>query len=101
MLVGHRVRREAEYSADDVVLLRAHLLNRKRPSHGIPMDVATNPDNQFMFEAEGPVMDWAEHTLAEARDAYYKRYDKPGAPVQRAGRMWRVKLRDTPRRAAP
>ena len=93
--------REAEFSADDVALLQAHLLNRKRPSHGIPMDIATDPDNQFMFEAVGPVMDWAEHTLAEARDAYYKKYDKPGSPVQRAGRMWRVKLRDTPRQVAP
>ena len=100
-LVGFRVTRERECGADEVALLQAHLLNRKVLSHGIPMEIATDPANQFMFEAEGPVMDWAENTLAEAREAYFKTYDKPGMPVQRAGRMWRVKLRDTPRRATP
>jgi hypothetical protein len=100
-LVGFRVVREPEYSTPELNLLLAHMRNRQRPAHGIPLDVATNPDNQFMFEAEGPVMDWAEHTLATAREAYYKAFDKPGAPVQRAGRMWRVKLRDTPRTIAP
>lgn len=99
--MGVEVVREPEYSPDDLRLLLAHMRNRQRPSHGIPLDVATDPANQFMFEAEGPVMDWAEHTLATAREAYYKAYDKPGAPVQRAGRMWRVKLRDTPRHPTP
>ncbi|MFN4000865.1 hypothetical protein [Microcella sp.] len=81
--------------------MRAHLRNRKTPSHGIPLEVATDPENQFGFVTEGPFRDWAATTLADARDAYFKQYDKPGAPVQRAGLMWRVKLRDTPRPTSP
>ena len=73
-----------------MALLRAHLRNRKIPPHGIPMDVATDPANQFGFVVEGPVVDWAANTLGVRKEAFYKQYPD----TNRAGHMWRVKLRD-------
>lgn len=90
MLLGHETVREPEFSTADLALLRAHLRNRKVPSHGIDRKIATDPANQFKFAVEGPFVDWAAHALGVHQDAYYKQYpDK-----NRAGDMWRVRLKD-------
>lgn len=68
--------REAEFSPWDVA---AMLEERRRAGqrvgpHGVLMAEAMDPDNQFAFEAEGPVTDWAQAKLDEAQSAYRKRY---------------------------
>lgn len=95
-LVGSVSRQETEFDREQVALLMAHqLLEADRGPHGFPMSVATDPDNQFKFRAsEAPTVDWAAATVHHAQETYYKRYDKPGAPADRAGHLWSVKLLD-------
>lgn len=83
--------REAEFDREDLLLLRAHQYREDTTgSHGIPMDEATDPANQFAFEASAaPTVDWAEATRAAAIEAYYKQY--PDA--NRAGHLWGVTRR--------
>jgi hypothetical protein len=68
-----------------------------RGPHGIPMDVATDPANQFRFKPpEAPSIDYAAKALDEGQRAYYAKYDKKDAPISRAGHLWSVHLMDKP-----
>jgi hypothetical protein len=64
--------------------------------HGIPMNVATDPANQFRFVvADPPVTDWAAKALDKAQDAFYdKHYTSKKQPVKTAGDLWSVKLKE-------
>lgn len=73
----------------------AHLANKSNMGpHGIPMDVATDPANQFKFVTELPTIDFAAHTQAAAMKAYYDQYDTDDKrPMNRAGHLWSVRLK--------
>lgn len=90
-LVSTVTHREPEWRAEDVALaLAAERLDADMGSHGIPMSVATNPDNQFRFKAsEKPSKDYAAAAIGAAQDAYYngKGKDRP-----RHGHLWSVRL---------
>lgn len=93
-MVGSVTRRETEFDRAQVALLMAHqALESDRGPHGYPMGVATDPANQFKFKAsDAPTVDWAAATVQRAQEQFYKRYDKPGQPADRAGHLWSVKL---------
>ena len=94
-VVGQESTTETEFDSRQVALLLAHLeLEADRNSLGIPRSEATDPDNQFKYRAEGPVVDWAEQALSRAQKAYYDKYDRPGEPVDRSGHLWSVHLKD-------
>lgn len=83
--------REPEFDRKSLLLLRAHhFLEGSKGSHGIPMDEATDPANQFAFVAPSePTVDWAEQARGAAAEAYYKQYPD----VSRAGHLWGVTRR--------
>ena len=87
-MVGEVTYREPEFDAGQRALLLAHARLPAPPSHGVPLEVATDPDNQFRFDVEGPTVDWAANTLGSVQDAFYKKY--PG--TNRAGHLWTVRL---------
>lgn len=94
-VIGEVSTTEPEFDPGQVAILLAHgRLERDKNSVGIPLDVAMNPDNQFKFRASGPTVDWAEKALHDAQKRFYDQYDKPGAPADRAGHKWSVKLVD-------
>lgn len=73
----------------------AHLVNKANTGpHGIPMDVATDPKNWWLFEVPEPTTDYAAKVLAKRQDAYYKQhYADKKIPIQSAGDLWSVKLK--------
>lgn len=73
----------------------AHLGNRNSVGpHGIPMDIATDPVNQFGFVTDLPTVDFAADTLAAAQKSYYDQYDtNKDRPMNRAGHLWSVRLK--------
>jgi len=80
----------ADFSPVDIgLLLAAREMQADVGPHGLPMSVATNPENQFAFEAGLPVTDWASRTLAAEQKNYYASY--PDA--DRSGHLWRVRLK--------
>lgn len=94
-VVGHVTTTEPEFDDRQVALLLAHRqLESELNSLGIPRSESTNPENQFKYKAEGPVVDWAENALAAAQKSYYDKYDRPDNPVNRSGHLWSVRLRD-------
>lgn len=94
-VVGHETTTEPEFDDRQVALLLAHRqLEAELNSLGIPRSESTNPENQFRYKAEGPVVDWAENALSAAQKRYYDEWDKPGNPVNRGGHLWSVRLRD-------
>lgn len=95
-VVGHLVTREAEFTPAEVaVLLASRRVERERGAHGIPMGEATDPANQFAFEGQkGPVTDWAQKSLEDDRDRYYKLHDSKDNPVNRNGHIWGVTWRE-------
>lgn len=61
--------------------------------HGIPMDVATDPANQFRFKVPaGPTVDYAARALEAGQKAYYAKWDQKDKPISRAGHLWSVGL---------
>lgn len=78
---------------------RAVLIASKRRvvgPHGIPLDEATDPANQFAYVGDQvPVVDFAEKAREDARDQYYKLYDSKTNPVNRNGHLWGVKRRSS------
>lgn len=78
---------------------RAMLLASKRRvvgSHGIPMDEATDPANQFAFEGDqAPIVDYADKAREDAKDRYYKMHDSKANPVNRNGHLWGVRRRSS------
>lgn len=85
--------REPEFSPWDVaaMLEDRRVAGLRRGPHGLLMSEAMDPENQFAFEAEGPVTDWAQAKLDEARDAYRKKY--PDANM--SALHWAVRRRST------
>ena len=81
---------ESEWSADDrAFLIASRMAERELGPHGIPMSEATDPANQFAFDApEKPIVDWAEKTKRDRMDAFYKQHDKKDNPVNRNGHIW-------------
>lgn len=62
--------------------------------HGIPMDVATDPKNQFMFEVGNPTADFAAKALDKASSDYYEKYfTARKLPIKSAGDLWSVQLK--------
>lgn len=61
-----------------------------RGKHGIPLDEAMDPANQFAFEVPvPPPVDWAQRKLNEAQDRWRK--DHPDDDID--SRMWSVRQR--------
>lgn len=83
--------REPEYSGEDFSQLLADLLDRKTPrgAHGIPLAESTAPENQFGFEMEPPITDWAQATINSRKAAY--RQENPHGDHDAI--LWRVKKR--------
>lgn len=73
----------------------AHLANKANIGpHGIPMDVATDPKNQFAFQVPAVRRDHAARTLGDAQDAYYRRnYTDKNKPINNHGDLWSVELK--------
>jgi hypothetical protein len=86
---------EPEWDAEQVAwLLAAAEYEGELNPIGIPLDVATDPKNQFKFKVpEGPTVDWSMQALANGQKAYYKD-DDPKNPMNRSGHLWSAKLRD-------
>ena len=82
---------ESEYDAREVaLLLAAYELQAETDENGIPLAVALAPENQYAFESPLPTTNWATRTRALAQKAYYEKW--PNA--ERAGHLWRVRLKD-------
>jgi len=97
-IAASRTTHASEWTPDDVlILLAARSAAEEQGSHGISMDDALKADNQYKFKVTGPTVDWAAHALSTTQDAYYKQYDRPGEPVNRAGHLWQVRLAEEPR----
>lgn len=79
--------KEPEWRPEDVALaLAAERLDADLGAHGVPMSIATDPDNQFKFKApQMPSMDWAAKARGDAQDAYY---NGPGKDRPRHGHLW-------------
>lgn len=88
---------EPEWSPADVaVLLYSRHTEQDMGPHGVPMSEATNPANQYAYEAaEFPVVDFAEKARLDAQKAYYDKYDTKDYPVNRNGHIWRVGKKTT------
>lgn len=66
--------REAEFTPNELaVLLLSRLDDSMRGSHGISMDVATDPENKGRFVAEATV-DFAQAELDRMQDEYREQY---------------------------
>jgi hypothetical protein len=64
---------------------------------GIPVDVATDPANQFRFVTRRPITDWSLRTIAADQKKFYEDAEKAaGEPVSSAGHIWSAYLRDDP-----
>ena len=87
------VRREPEFTAPDVAfLLASRRAEQALGPHGIPISEATDPANQYAFEAdEFPLVDWAEKTLKDAIDKRHREWPDEN----RNGHKWRVRRRDS------
>ena len=60
---------------DKAVLLAARRLqNAPRGDHGVLLAEAMDPENQFAFEVDPPVMDWAAKTRNEFTESYRKQH---------------------------
>lgn len=83
--------REPEFSAWDRAVLLADVADSRvqRGSHGLPISEASDPANQFAFEVEPPVMDWAQKAMDDAREVYRKQ--NPQSPM--GALMWKVRRR--------
>ncbi len=57
-----------------LLLASRRVENAPRGRHGQLMSEATDPKNQFAYQARGPITDWAQKKLDEAEDAYKKKY---------------------------
>lgn len=57
-----------------VLLASRRAEQARRGQHGQLMSEATDPKNQFAYQARGPITDWAQKKLDEAEDAYKKKY---------------------------
>lgn len=70
--------RESEYNDRDRALIAAsHAADdAPRGRHGILMSEATDPANQFAFEAVGPREDFAQSAINKAHDAFEKERPK-------------------------
>jgi len=72
-------------------LVASRQVAKERGAHGIPLVEATDSANQFAFEGQkSPIVDYAQKALEDARDEYYKKWDKKDAPVNRHGHIWGV-----------
>ena len=92
-IAASRTTQVPEWTPDDVlILLAAQMAAEGLDANGIPMSEALDPANQYQWIVEGPTVNWATHALSAHQDAYYKKYDRPGAPVNRAGHLWQVRL---------
>lgn len=67
---------EPRFSRDEKATLLAarRLANAPRGDHGILLAEAMDPENQFAFEVDPPVTDWAAKKRNEFIDAYKKQY---------------------------
>jgi len=77
--------------ADKATLLASRRLEMApRGDHGILLAEALDPANQFAFEVEPPVMDWA----AGARNSFIETYKKRHPNVDMSAMHIRVRRRD-------
>jgi hypothetical protein len=90
--------REAEWDAEQVALVIAHLRAKKQPrgSHGHLLSEATDPAldpskaGGSRVEVVGPTIDYFTQALNRAQKQYYDKY--PDAP--RDERLWSVRRVD-------
>jgi len=67
-------RRDPEFTPNELaVLLVSRLEDRMRGPHGIPMDVATDPDNKGRFVAEATI-DFAQASLDALQEEFRQKY---------------------------
>lgn len=83
--------REPEFTAaETAVLLASRRREFEAGPHGVPMQEATDPANQFAFKGKsGPVVDWAEKARLDAQEAWRKA--NPDANTH--GHIWAVERR--------
>jgi len=94
--------REPEFDRAQVDLLLAHQRHRNDIGpHGQPMSEATDPqanpavEGGWHYEATANgVMDYAELSIAEARDAYFKKYGERLTDAQKSAIQWRARRVD-------
>ena len=67
---------EPRFTRSEVEVLLASWRHDREPrgSHGFTIAEATDPANQYKFEAEDPIRDFAEQAKNAKRDAYRKRW---------------------------
>lgn len=65
---------EPRFTRREVALLLASRRAEKVPRNrlGVPLHEAMDPANQFAFEVDPPVMDWAMKKRNEVAEAYHK-----------------------------
>lgn len=83
--------RESEFTpAERDSLLASRRVENLRGRHGIPMDVATNPENRGQFEASATV-DFAQAELDRIEAEYRDKYSHETGH----GRFFTVALKDS------
>lgn len=88
--------RGAEFTKRDrYMLLALAAVERDTNALGIPLDVATDPKNQFAFITRKPKTDWSVRTFAADQKAFYDAADKAAGEggVSRAGHLWSIYLK--------
>lgn len=88
---------ESVWSPDDVALLIvSRQAENERDENGFLWSEATDPANADAFYGpEVPTVNFATKSRLDRADAHYKKWDKPNAPVNRNGHIWRVLKRPT------
>lgn len=83
---------EPRFSAGDKAILMAsrRLQTAPRGDHGLLLAEAMDPANQFAFEVEAPVMDWA----AKTRNDFIESYKKQHPSADMSALHIRVRKRD-------
>lgn len=93
-LVSSVTVREAEWSPDDVALLIASRRDERvrRGPHGYTLEEATDPANQFAWDAGKPRKDWIMAAMQKAQELYFT--ENPSARGDRS-LIWEPKRRQS------
>ena len=88
---------EAEWTRDDVALL---VVSRQSQNdydeNGFLWSEVTDPANQYAFEGQQkPKVNYATKAREDAKEAFYKAWDKKDNPVNRNGHIWGVLKKPT------
>lgn len=72
-------------------MIVARQSDHERDENGFLWSEVTDPANEHAFVgSEKPSVNWAAKARLDATEAYYRKYDKKNAPVNRNGHIFRV-----------